>query len=71
MLGMIETEPGNISPESGEVFIWPEFGDMAAGIMACPCLPTVTLSGHCRSRPATTVCTALIAFRDSLNRHCP
>ena len=43
VLGMIETEPGNLSSESGVVFIWSEFGDMAPGIMACPCLPTV---GH-------------------------
>ena len=43
VLGMIKTEPENLSPESGAVFIWSEFEDMGPGIMACPCLPTVTL----------------------------
>ena len=38
VLRTIETESGNLWSESGAVFIWSVFGDMAFGIMVCLCL---------------------------------
>ena len=60
VLGTIATEPGNLSLGSGAMLIWPdfasdfgtgpwriwpEFGDMGPGVIACPCLHTETSAG--------------------------
>ena len=70
VLGTMETGPGNVSLEAGAEFIWPEFGDMTPGTMACLWLPTLTLASS-GSRQFSTSTAGDVPLLDDPGICCP